>query len=201
MKKYLLLVALLTSGLLSYAQEDDELYEDPDNPQKESSFEKHLEVGADVYFSASTYGSTGGIGLKLAFLQNEYVAFGPSVRYNYSHYKNNGLTGNTSVYGGGMFIHGRFLNYLFAGADFEVLKSPFINGVVSTGSSKWVPTCLVGAGFSHAFGETQFFRLQAGVMYDVINNLNSPLRFGYFMHKENGTLIPLLYRITVFFTL
>lgn len=182
------------------AQEDTELYANPD-AKPTSNFEKHMELGGDLYFSGGTMGSSGGLGLKLAFVQNDYVAFGPSARYNFTRYKNNGLTGSTAVYGGGAFVHARLLNYFYAGLDFEVLKTPFINGVVATGSNKWIPTALLGAGFSHAFGEDQFFRLQAGVMYDVINNPNSPLRYGYFMHKENGTLIPVLYRISFFFTL
>lgn len=192
------LFSLFSFSLL--AQEDTELYDDPDS-KSNNDFQKHMEIGADVHFSGGTMGSSGGIGLKLAFVQNEYVAFGPSVRYNYTRYKNNGLTGSTSVYGGGAFVHGRFLNYLYAGLDFEVLKTPFVNGIVSSGKSNWIPVAQLGGGFSHAFGEDEFFRLQAGVLYDVINNPNSPLRFGYFMHKENGTLIPVMYRISFFFTI
>lgn len=191
---------LLSQVFFGYCQEDTELYDDPD-AAPESSFERHLEIGADVAFSASTFGGNAGLGLKLAVVNLEQLAFGPSVRLNYTYFKQNGLSGSSLVYGGGAFVHGRFFNYLFAGLEVEILKTPFINGTIATNGGKWIPTALLGGGFSHAFGERQFFRLQAGVMYDVINNGNSPFRYGYFMKKENGTLIPILYRIGFYFTL
>jgi hypothetical protein len=193
----LLFVGLSFSGI---GQEDTELYLDAESEQ-ESTFERHMEVGADVAFSASTFGGNAGLGLKLAIVNLEQLAFGPSVRLSYTYFKQNGLSSSSMVYGGGAFVHGRFFNYLFAGLEVEILKTPFINGQVATNGGKWIPTALLGGGFSHAFGERQFFRLQAGVMYDVLNNPNSPLRYGYFMKKENGTLIPVLYRIGFYFTL
>lgn len=201
--KYFFSLLVCFFALSAFSQEDKELYSDGSEDYKDeaSDFQKHLEIGTDVYFSASTFGGSAGLGLKLAIVQTENVAFGPSVRWNYTYYKQFGASGSNSVYGGGAFIHGRFMNYLFAGLEFEVLNTPFVNGTVATGPKKWIPTALIGGGFSHAFGAEQHFRLQAGVMYDVINNPNSPLRYGYFMHKENGTLIPVLYRIAFFFTI
>jgi hypothetical protein len=186
--------------MTSFSQDDPELY---NNDEPETKTEKRgltKEIGFDINFSAGTMGGSGGLGLKFGFSPNKYLSFGPSVRYQYSYYKNNGLKGNYSVYGGGAFVHGRFFNYLFAGLEFEMLSSPFVNGFMSP-KRKWVPTALLGFGFSHAFGENETFRLNAGIMYDIIDNKNSPFRPGYFMRKENGALIPVVYRIAFFFKL
>lgn len=202
MKLFLSIFLVIFSITFGFSQEDTELYIQDEEETTASDFEPHNEIGADLHFSASTFGGTGGVGLKFAFVRNKYVAFGPSVRYHYSMYKNNGISGSYSVYGGGAFVHARFFNYLFTGLEFELLSNPFsnTNGIIAP-KRTWVPTALLGFGFSHGFGPEQNFRLNAGIMYDVINNLNSPFRPGYFMKKENGTLIPLIYRIAFFFTI
>lgn len=203
MKQLFTFLLFIFSLSLSFAQEDTELYvNDEDELTKPGKFEPYNEIGADVHFSASTFGGTGGVGLKFGVVRNQYISFGPSVRYHYSVYKANGLTGSYSVYGGGAFVHARFFNYLFAGFEFELLSNPYsyTNGIISA-KRAWAPTGLLGFGFSHAFGEEQNFRLNAGIMYDIIDSPNSPFRAGYFMKKENGTLIPLIYRIAFIFKL
>ncbi|MNJ84491.1 hypothetical protein D3C87_19470 [compost metagenome] len=203
MKQFATLFLILFTSLTSFSQVDDELYVD-DEKTTDSRFEPYYEIGADIHFSAGSYGGTGGLGLKFGIVRNKYVSFGPSLRYHYSSYKSpqTGLSGSYSVYGGGAFVHARFFNYLFVGFEFEMLSNPYsyANGVISA-KRVWAPTGLLGFGFSHAFGEEQNFRLNAGIMYDIIDNANSPLRTGYFMKKENGTLIPLIYRIAFFFKL
>ncbi|AEA45971.1 hypothetical protein [Fluviicola taffensis] len=200
----LLLLLLVTTS--SFSQEDRELYvNDEEELTKKPAFEPHNEIGGDIHFSASTFGGTGGIGLKFGIVRSQYISFGPSARFHYSYFKNNGLSGSYSVYGGGVFVHGRFFNYLFIGLEFELLSNPYSNGNgVISAKRTWAPTGLLGGGFSHAFGKEENFRLNAGIMYDVIDNVNSPFRPGYFMRKQtaNGTpgaLIPLIYRIAVFF--
>lgn len=203
MKQLFILFLILFASFSSFSQVDTELYVD-DEETNDSSFEPYNEIGADIHFSAGSYGGTGGLGLKFGIVRNKYVSFGPSLRYHYSSYKSpqTGLSGSYSVYGGGAFVHARFFNYLFVGFEFEMLSNPYsyANGVISA-KRTWAPTGLLGFGFSHAFGEQQNFRLNAGIMYDIIDNKNSPLRTGYFMKKENGTLIPLIYRIAFFFKL
>ena len=198
---------LVFSMNFCFAQEDTELYLDDEEETTTKDFEPYNEIGGDVHFSASTVGATGGIGLKFGIVRNKFLVFGPSARYHYSFYKQYGLTGSYSVYGGGAFIHGRFFNSLFAGLEFELLSNPFsnTNGIIAP-KRVWAPTALLGFGFSRAFGEEQNFRLNVGIMYDVINHPNSPFRPGYFMRKQTangqpGALIPLIYRIAFFFKL
>ena len=67
------------------------------------------EVGVDLAFSASTNGGSAGLGLKYGLNLGEYFIFGPSARYEFMWWKNyvgSGqelVTGNRSVYGGGVF--------------------------------------------------------------------------------------------------
>ncbi|WP_341904637.1 hypothetical protein [Fluviicola taffensis] len=208
MKPFFLFLILVFSANFSFGQEDTELYvHDEEEEASKKEFTPYNEIGFDLHFSASNLGGTGGVGLKFGVVRNKYISFGPSARYNFSTYKQYGLSGSYSVYGGGAFIHGRFFNYLFVGFEFELLSTPYnyTNGIISA-KRTWAPTGLLGFGFSHAFGEEGNFRLNAGIMYDLINSPNSPLRTGYFMRKQtaNGTpgaLIPLIYRIAFFFKL
>jgi hypothetical protein len=201
MRKICLLFLLSFTVTVAFSQEDTELYvHDEEETTEKPAFEPYNEIGADFHFSASTLGGTGGIGLKFGIVRNKYVSFGPSARFHYSYFKQGGLSGSYAVYGGGAFVHARFFNYLFVGFEFELLSNPYSNGNgVISAKRTWAPTGLLGFGFSHAFGKEENFRLNAGIMYDIINNINSPFRPGYFMKKENGTLIPLIYRIAFFF--
>lgn len=181
-----------------------------------SSFSQQVEgteLGIDGTFSASfgqIRSGTFGLGIKYGFKFGENVILGPSVRYQ-RYWTNNTLTGTAggfNVYGGGGFIHGRFSNLLFIGAELEFLRSPFTNNGLLTTNSKWVGTCLLGGGFSREFNES--FRLNAGIFYDILDvpnptnpnnpNPNSPLQ-PYLTRKPNGQVIPILYRIGFFFPL
>ncbi|MCC6702035.1 MAG: hypothetical protein IT221_10955 [Fluviicola sp.] len=182
-------------------EEDTELYiQDEEDQNEKVELDHNYELGVDVFFNAGTFGGTAGAGLKFGFVKGENWLFGPSVRYQKSWYKNLGLQSSWSFYGGGAFVHYRMYNYFYLGGEFEFLSTPFNQTALTLNLGKrWVPTFLVGGGFSRAFGPN--FRMNAGIMYDIINHPNSPFRQGYFMRKENGTLIPLMYRITFFISI
>ena len=130
------------------------------------------EIGFDVAFSASTNGGNAGIGLKYGINLGENLILGPSVRYERTWVKNvySGYNGGYNVYGGGVFTHIRFLEALFVGAEFEMLKSPYNStGYLTSISSSWAPTLFIGGGFSKEFNDS--FRINAGLMYDIIDNL------------------------------
>ncbi len=157
------------------------------------------EVGFDGYFGASTNGGSFSIGAKYGLKMNENVLFGPSLRFQRNWTKNTftGIQGSYNVFGAGAFVHGRFANVLFAGAEFEMMRSPFSN--IGFSGPTWSPALFLGGGYSQEFNEK--FRINAGIMYDVINHVNSPFRQGYFMRNSQQKLIPLIYRITFFFPL
>jgi hypothetical protein len=154
------------------------------------------EVGVDGYFGASNFGGSGGLGIKYGKIMNNNIIIGPSVRFQRTWSNNLGQKFGYTIFGGGVWAHARFGNYLFAGAEFELLKSP-LNYIYITPTRKWVPTLFVGGGFSKEFNHA--VRINAGIFYDAINNVNSPFRFSYSMHKSNGVIIPVIYRIGFFF--
>jgi len=200
--KYVVLIGwMMCAFTFTFAQEEEQEFEEEEDVEVIHSSDK--EIGVDLNFSASNFGGTGGLGLKLGFVKQERFIFGPSIRYQHSWSKGVGVNGastgiNTSfsVYGGGGFVHARLANYFFVGAEVELLSTPFQNGYIGV-KRVWAPVALVGGGFSRAFSEN--FRLNAGIMLDVINNVNSPFRQGYFMKRSNGTYIPVMYRIAFFF--
>lgn len=157
------------------------------------------ELGIDASFYASNLGGSFGLGAKYGWKFGEYIITGPSLRYQRT-WGNNYYTNTTSgfnVYGGGAFIHARFFNALFVGSEIEFLRSPFSNSGYLTNDGNWVPTVLIGGGFSMEINES--WRLNAGVMYDIVNKPNSPLQSQYFMRNANNVLIPIIYRIAFFF--
>ncbi len=190
-------ILLILFSLSAFGQdEDSDLYLDDD--EVKPSKEQHRELGLDINFYASNLGGSAGGALKYSFVSEQNWAYGPSFRFQRSWFKSLGYSGQWNVFGPGFFVHKRLFNYFFLGSEFEILSNPFTNGIWN-GGKKWVPVLLVGGGFSKSF--TDGFRLNAGLMYDVIHSPSSPFAQSYFMRKENGVLIPLMYRITFFFTL
>jgi len=156
-------------------------------------------------------GVIGGV-LKFSFVSEtaseNSIAFGPSVRYQYF-WSNNSFTGiqaNGSMLGFGGYLHYRFFDWFYFGAEAEYIQNPFNQ------FSKWTPVGFLGGGIHKDF---DFVHLNAGLMYDVIDGLrdplsqvSSPLANNYFMRKQNpnnpqqsGGYIPIIARITFFFPL
>lgn len=159
------------------------------------------EIGIDGYFGASTNGGSFSIGAKYGLKFKENFIAGPSLRFqrNWNSNPVAGFSSSFNVFGVGGFVHGRFANVLFAGAEFEMMRTPFAVSLVTSNGPTWSPSLFVGGGYSQEFNES--FRINAGIMYDVINHVNSPFRQGYFMRNANNVLIPLIYRITFFFVI
>ncbi|MCR9173075.1 MAG: hypothetical protein NXI10_11310 [bacterium] len=160
------------------------------------------ELGLEGTFHVSNLGGSFGVGVKYGWKFGEYFIAGPSARYQRSWFQvgtntNSPTTTGFNVFGGGGFIHARFFNALFAGAEAELLHSPLAGNFVVTGSSNWAPSLLLGGGFSMEFNEK--WRLNLGIFYDAIDHPNSPLRTQYFMRNSLGALLPVIYRINFFF--
>ncbi|MBL1278817.1 MAG: hypothetical protein COA33_000980 [Fluviicola sp.] len=193
MKKFLSLLFIAVFTSYSFSQELT-----TENP----------EIGFDLAFSSSTLGGNAGIGLKYsAFQVGDVLVFGPSVRYERTWVKNSftGVNGGYNVYGGGVFAHTRFYNAIFLGLEYEILKSPFnSNGFLTGVNSSWAHTLFLGGGFSREFNES--FRINAGLMYDVINADNSPFKRSYSISQKdaNGNIVkilPIIFRLAFFIRL
>lgn len=160
-----------------------------------------LEIGADGYFGASTIGGSYGFGPKLGLKLDETWVVGPSFRYQRTWSSIAGQTFGRTIWGFGAFAHARFKNVVFLGAEFEYLKSP-TNYVTPISIDTWIPTLFIGGGFSKEYNER--VRINVGIFYDVINNLNSPFRPSYMMTVKNEVgqivkYIPVIYRISFVF--
>ncbi|MDX1653412.1 MAG: hypothetical protein R3277_13020 [Brumimicrobium sp.] len=169
------------------------------------------EIGVEVQAASfSNLGGTVGGSVKFAIVEEETVAFGPSLRYQYLWNKNTvtGVQGNASTFGAGGFLHYRFMDWFFLGTDIEVLQNPF-NYVQP--DKKWTLTAFLGGGISR---DVDFVRLNLGLFYDVVDGLKdplttnpSPLRRNYFIQRQSpsqpgqGAYLPIIYRITFFFPL
>jgi outer membrane protein assembly factor BamA len=170
---------------------------------------KGTELGFDGNLNASSLGGSFGIGTKIGLKldENEHLIFGPSFRIQRT-WTNNAFTGQSfsfNIYGGGIWAHYRLLEYFYLGAEFEALNSP-INYTVITPGRSWIPSLFLGGGISKDFGRV---RINGGVLYDVIDHVDSPFRQSYFMRTTvdssnsgpNSRLIPIIYRIGFFFKL
>lgn len=161
------------------------------------------EIGVDGYFNATNFGGSFGLGLKYGIVKqsNPQYVFGPSVRIQRTWSSFQGTQNGFNILGAGAFVHVRFYEALYAALEFEVLNSP-ISYNLATAPKAWIPTAFLGGGFSKKFDAG--WRLNIGIYYDVINNLNSPFRPSYVAKKEvNGQqeLIPVIYRLALFFPL
>lgn len=176
------------------------------------SQERHIELGAEIQAASfSDFGGSFGGSLKFGFVEDNALAYGPSFRFQYVFSKNTvtGAGGDSFIYGGGGFLHYRFLEWFFLGTEIELLKNPFNN---INPDKNWALTAFIGGGISRDFG---FVRLNVGLLYDLVDGLNdpltsnpSPLSRDYFIQKKNpqnptqsAGYIPLIYRIAFFFPL
>ena len=173
--------------------------------------QKEYEIGVEITAaSASNLGGSVGGSLKFAIVEDEALAYGPSIRYQYL-WSNNTLTGlnaNASLFGGGGFLHYRFMEWFFVGSEIEVLKNPF---PVIDPDKKWSLTAFFGGGLHRDF---DWVKLNVGLLFDAADALRdplksnpSPLRTSYFIQRKNpnpgsgpnGAYLPIIYRIAFFF--
>jgi hypothetical protein len=187
MLKYLLFFCSFTG--IVFAQDDENFSTDSKTlPQ---------EIGLDGFFSTGTFGGTFALGLKYGFKFGEEKNFiaGPALRIQRSWSNNLGQKFAFNILGLGAFFHARFYNALFLGTELEFLNSPIQYNIL-TPPKQFVPVLFAGGGYSQEFDTG--FRINVGIFYDLINNLNSPYRLFYTAKKENGVIIPVLYRLALF---
>ena len=171
----------------------------------------HSEIGVEIQAAnfSNMGGSVGG-SLKWAFVEEEALACGPSFRFQYLFSQNQflGTQSSAFLFGGGGFLHYRFLDWFFLGTEIEVLKNPYN---FNFPDQRWRLTALVGGGVSKDLG---FVRLNVGILYDLVDGFNdplssnpSPLSGDYFLRINSptnpnaGKYVPLIYRIAFFFPL
>lgn len=173
--------------------------------------QKEYEIGVEITAAnGSNLGGTFGGCLKFAIVEEETLAYGPSIRYQYM-WSNNSFTGinaNASLYGGGGFLHYRFMEWFFVGSEIEVLTNPF---AYVNPDKKWSLTAFFGGGIHKDF---DWVKLNFGLLYDVADAIRdpltsnpSPMRRSYFIQRKSaqpgsgpdGAYLPIIYRIAFFF--
>lgn len=186
MKKYLIFCFLTFTTLLNAQWKNDE-------------------VAVGLGFGKSNLSGNFSINLKYNLPKvDETHAYGPMFRWQRG-WSNNVATNQQSsftIWGPGAFYHYRFLDVLFAGVEFEYLRTPFSFTLLQP-FNKWVPILNLGAGYSQSF---DFVRVNFGLFYDVIDNTNSPMRPQYFMKQKNEAgqvirILPVIYKLQFFFPL
>lgn len=173
--------------------------------------QKDYEIGLEITAaSGSNLGGSVGGSLKFAIVEDEALAYGPSLRYQYLWSNNTftGLNANASLFGGGGFIHYRFMDWFFVGSEIEVLSNPF---PVIRPEKKWSLTAFFGGGVHKDF---DWVKLNLGLLFDAADAIRdpltsnpSPLRTSYFIQRKNpnpgsgpnGAYLPIIYRIAFFF--
>jgi opacity protein-like surface antigen len=180
-----------------------------------SSQNRAYEVGIELDdISFSNLGGRFGAGLKFSIVEDETMAFGPSIRFNRFWSKNQftGIEGSGTFFGGGAFFHYRTMDWFFLGSEIEFLQNPF---KTIKPSQTWSLTAFLGGGVSRA---TPIGILNLGVFYDVADALRdplttnpSPLRNSYFIKRQNpnpeqagqpsGAYLPIIYRFAFFIPL
>lgn len=173
--------------------------------------QKEYEIGVEITAaSGSNLGGSVGGSLKFAIVEDESLAYGPSIRYQYLWSNNNftGINANASLFGGGGFLHYRLLDWFFIGTEIEMLTNPF---PVINPDKKWSLTAFFGGGVHRDF---DWVKLNVGLLFDAADALRdpltsnpSPLRTSYFIQRKNpnpgsdpnGAYLPIIYRIAFFF--
>lgn len=183
--------------------------------------DRGYEIGVEVAAARATqFGGTFGGSLKFGVVDKtdeSSLIYGPSFRYQYFWNQNPiaGTAGSGSIWGGGGFVHFRFFEWFFLGADVEATKNPFL---FVNPDKRWSLSSFIGGGLHHDFN---IVKLNLGIMYDVADAIRerlsisnpstynpSPFRPNYFIRRQDpnqpgvgGGYLPIIYRITFFFDL
>lgn len=163
------------------------------------------EIAVGFGFGKSNLGGNFSANLKYNLPKtDEAHAYGPMFRWQRGWSNNVGTDqqSNFNIWGPGVFYHYRFAEVLFAGVEFEYLSTPF-SYTLLTPTKNWVPILNLGAGYSQSF---DFVRVNLGFFYDIIDNINSPMRPQYFLKQTNEAgqvtrILPVIYKLQFFFPL
>lgn len=153
-----------------------------------------MELGADLNFWASSVGGSFNIASRFGYEVIDNLSVGPSFRiisYWGNYY---GIKSKSTVTGIGGFAHYRFIDWLYAGVDIEAYFNPYNYKVGATKFRSVSPAVILSGGLSRKIGD--HFRINASINFDVVNDVNSPLRTSYIAKTAKGVRVPMFYRIT-----
>lgn len=174
MKFILILVVSLYFSLNAFSQFVDTTYvEEP--VQKESKFDKSkLYYGGYVNASFGNY-TVIGVAPLVGYKLTPKLSIGGQISYEYVKDKRYSTDYETSSYGYSAFGRFRVVPQLYAHVEFSQMNYELYNSLGKS-EREWVPFLFVGGGYSQPISKNTWFTAQ--VLFDVINNENSPYKNG-----------------------
>ncbi|HAE31576.1 MAG TPA: hypothetical protein DCF89_10715 [Flavobacteriales bacterium] len=182
--RLILFLLICSTGLTSLAQDKE-----ASNSLEGVPFSQRLYTGGDLGFS---FGNITFVNINpiVGYRIDKKWSAGISAKYIYyrERFPEYNWEYSNSMYGGSVFTRYLIGNSFLAHAEFEAVNAEVREFLSTTLTRKWVPIGLLGAGYRQGLGNTY---LQVLVLYDAINNRNSPYRNEYLFGPTN---IPLILR-------
>jgi len=182
--RLLLFLLICSTGLTSLAQDKE-----ASNSLEGVPFSQRLYTGGDLGFS---FGNITFVNINpiVGYRIDKKWSAGISAKYIYyrERFPEYNWEYSNSMYGGSVFTRYLIGNSFLAHAEFEAVNAEVREFLSTTLTRKWVPIGLLGAGYRQGLGNTY---LQVLVLYDAINDRNSPYRNEYLFGPTN---IPLILR-------
>lgn len=182
--RLLLFLLICSTGLTLLAQDKE-----ASNSLEGVPFSQRLYTGGDLGFS---FGNITFVNINpiVGYRIDKKWSAGISAKYIYyrERFPEYNWEYSNSMYGGSVFTRYLIGNSFLAHAEFETVNAEVREFLSTTLTRKWVPIGLLGAGYRQGLGNTY---LQVLVLYDAINDRNSPYRNEYLFGPTN---IPLILR-------
>ena len=169
--KFWMVLTLTLASFSSFAQKDSTLT--PQNTKPEKPFSDRIFIGGNA---ALTFGTITFVGASPIVGYKVTDDWSVGVGGSYYYFRDNFYDYSTSIYGG--LLMSRYIVYrgLFIEGNFEennqdaiTIVDPINNKY--TLSRKWIPSLLLGGGYSESIGGRSAFFIS--ILYDVIQNPNS----------------------------
>lgn len=189
--KAVLIVMLVFCYCFTIAQEDVN-YVSEDEIKPAFSFKDKLFTGGNFGFNISNGLLYIEVSPLLGYKINDKFSAGVLGKYVYLGPTNsNSPFRSFKYYGGGVFSRYKITPSIIATAEYELLNVENLNpNSGSFGERTLSNVLLLGAGYNNSISNN--INLQIYLLYDVIDDPNSPYRFNY-LFGPNG--IPIVYRI------
>ncbi len=192
--KYFIFLFLLSISSISFAQtETNDEYVDSSPKKPPYALKEHLYTGGNFGFSISGGLMYLEVSPLLGYKINENLSVGLSSKYVYIGPVNKSVNSFSAYkyYGGGVFSQYKITESLSALVEAQLLNVQNIDPQSSKFRQRVLSnTLLLGGGYrSSILGD---INLVLYLLYDVIDDINSPYRYSYIFGPNN---IPVIYRI------
>lgn len=189
-KLYLLFFFLVALANIRAQESND--YVNENLSQKSPPFKDRLYTGGNFGFNISNGLVYVEIAPMLGYKVTEEFSAGISAKYMYWGAVNNSVNFQSyKYYGGGIFGRYKITESILATAEYELLNVEDLNpNSGSYGERTFSNVLLLGGGYRNEIANN--VHLQLFLLYDVIDDPNSPYRYNY-LFGPNG--IPVIYRI------